>query len=122
MTDEAPRSESRPTPRPGPRPGPGPSRPHPHQVMVPLANDQHRYGRVDADGTVWLISAAGERVIGSWQAGDTEAAFAHFGRRFDDLSTEVALMEERLTSGTGDARKIRATATGLAEALPSANV
>ncbi|MGH3532751.1 MAG: DUF349 domain-containing protein, partial [Mycobacterium sp.] len=79
-------------------------------------------GRVDADGTVWLISAAGERVIGSWQAGDTEAAFAHFGRRFDDLSTEVALMEERLTSGTGDARKIRATATGLAEALPSANV
>ncbi|MGH3558062.1 MAG: DUF349 domain-containing protein [Mycobacterium sp.] len=122
MTDEAPRSESRPTPRPGPRPGPGPSRPHPHQVMVPLANDPHRYGRVDADGTVWLISAAGERVIGSWQAGDTEAAFAHFGRRFDDLSTEVALMEERLTSGTGDARKIRATATGLAEALPSANV
>ncbi|MGH3542722.1 MAG: DUF349 domain-containing protein, partial [Mycobacterium sp.] len=71
MTDEAPRSESRPTPRPGPRPGPGPSRPHPHQVMVPLANDPHRYGRVDADGTVWLISAAGERVIGSWQAGDT---------------------------------------------------
>ncbi|MGH3551149.1 MAG: DUF349 domain-containing protein [Mycobacterium sp.] len=122
MTDEAPRSESRPTPRPGPRPGPGPSRPHPHQVMVPLANDPHRYGRVDADGTVWLISAAGERVIGSWQAGDTEAAFAQFGRRFDDLSTEVALMEERLTSGTGDARKIRATATGLAEALPSANV
>ncbi len=90
--------------------------------MVPLANDPHRYGRVDADGTVWLISAAGERVIGSWQAGDTEAAFAQFGRRFDDLSTEVALMEERLTSGTGDARKIRATATGLAEALPSANV
>jgi hypothetical protein len=61
-------------------------------------------------------------VIGSWQAGDTEAAFAHFGRRFDDLSTEVALMEERLASGTGDARKIKATATGLAEALPTAHV
>ncbi|MGH3596157.1 MAG: DUF349 domain-containing protein [Mycobacterium sp.] len=87
-----------------------------------MANDPHRYGRVDADGTVWLISAAGERVIGSWQAGDTEAAFAHFGRRFDDLNTEVALMEERLTSGSGDARKIKATATGLAEALPRAKV
>jgi hypothetical protein len=69
-----------------------------------------------------LISAAGERVIGSWQAGDSEAAFAHFGRRFDDLSTEVALMEERLASGTGDARKIKATAAGLAETLPTANV
>jgi hypothetical protein len=31
---------------------------------------------VDDDGTVWLISAAGERTIGSWQAGDNEAAFA----------------------------------------------
>jgi hypothetical protein len=71
---------------------------------------------------VWLITAAGERVIGSWQAGDTEAAFAHFGRRFDDLSTEITLMEERLASGTGDARKIKAAATALAESLPTANV
>jgi uncharacterized protein YhaN len=91
-------------------------------VPGPLANDPHRFGRVDADGTVWLISAAGERVIGSWQAGDAEAAFAHFGLRFDDLATEVTLMEERLASGTGDARKIKATAAGLAETLPTANV
>jgi len=71
---------------------------------------------------VWLISSAGERVIGSWQAGDTEAAYAHFGRRFDDLDTEVALMESRLTSGTGDARKIKAAAAALAEGLPTASV
>lgn len=123
MTAEEPRDESRPIPRPGPRPGPRPTpRPHPPQVAAPLANDPHRFGRVDDDGTVWLISSAGERVIGSWQAGDTEAAFAHFGRRFDDLSTEVALMEERLASGTGDARKIKATATALAETLPTAKV
>jgi hypothetical protein len=71
---------------------------------------------------VWLISSAGERVIGSWQAGDREAAFAHFGRRFDDLSTEITLMEERLASGTGDARKIKAAASALAETLPTACV
>jgi len=71
---------------------------------------------------VWLISASGERVIGSWQAGDSEAAFAQFGRRFDDLDTEVALMERRLASGTGDARKIRAAAAALAETLPTAAV
>jgi hypothetical protein len=86
------------------------------------ASDPHRFGRVDDDGTVWLISAAGERTIGSWQAGDTEAAFAHFGRRFDDLSTEIALLEERLAAGTGDARKIKATAASLAETLPTAHV
>lgn len=77
---------------------------------------------MEDDGTVWLISSAGERIIGSWQAGDREAAFAHFGRRFDDLATEVTLMEERLASGSGDARKIKAHAAELAETLPTAAV
>jgi hypothetical protein len=116
----------RPVPRPGPRPGPRPVSPGPRPTPFPLAthptSDPHRFGRVDDDGTVWLISSAGERIIGSWQAGDPEAAFAHFGRRFDDLSTEITLMEERLASGTGDARKIRANASALAETLPTATV
>ncbi|WP_249026211.1 DUF349 domain-containing protein, partial [Mycobacterium noviomagense] len=93
-----------------------------HPAPVTPVSDPRRFGRVDDDGTVWLVTARGERIIGSWQAGDTEAAFAHFGRRFDDLSTEVALLEERLASGTGDARKIKATAAALAESLPTANV
>lgn len=91
-------------------------------VVPPPPSNPHEFGRVDDDGTVWLISAAGERVIGSWQAGDREAAFAHFGRRFDDLATEVTLMEERLASGTADARKIKAHASELAETLPTAAV
>jgi Domain of Unknown Function (DUF349) len=125
MTTDEPHNEARPIPRPGPRPGPKPTpRPHAHPVVATTmpASDPHRFGRVDADGTVWLVNSAGERVVGSWQAGDTEAAFAHFGRRFDDLSTEITLLEERLTAGTGDARKIKATAAGLAETLPNANV
>ncbi|KAA1251459.1 DUF349 domain-containing protein [Mycobacterium simiae] len=112
-----------PVPRPGPRPGPRPmSRPAGHPVATPPPSDPHRFGRVDDDGTVWLITSAGERIVGSWQAGDPEAAFAHFGRRFDDLSTEVTLMEERLASGTGDARKIKANAIALAETLLTACV
>jgi hypothetical protein len=71
---------------------------------------------------VWLITGSGERIIGSWQAGDTEAAFTHFGRRFDDLCTEVALMESRLESGTGDARKIKSAAAALSETLSDAHV
>jgi Domain of Unknown Function (DUF349) len=91
-------------------------------VATAPSSDPHRFGRVDDDGTVWLITSSGERTIGSWQAGDNDAAFAHFGRRYDDLSTEVALMERRLESGTGDARKIRAAAAALAESLPTATV
>lgn len=112
----------KPAPRPGaPRPVPRPGRPAP-AVIAPPASDPHRFGRVDPDGTVWLITGSGERVIGSWQAGDPEAAFEHFGRRFDDLHTEVALMETRLESGSGDARKIKAAAATLAESLPTAHV
>ncbi|MCX2932206.1 DUF349 domain-containing protein [Mycobacterium sp. CVI_P3] len=114
-------------PKPAPRPGPPRPTPKPHPpaaapVAVPPSSDPHRFGRVDRDGTVWLITSAGERSIGSWQAGDTEAAFAHFGRRFEDLATEVTLMETRLASGTGDARKIKAAAATLAETLPTASV
>src|SRR5271167_3884294 len=120
MTLDEPHNEPRPTPRPGPRPGPKPTpRPNPHPVASAPASDPHQFGRVDDDGTVWLISSAGERVVGSWQAGDREAAFAHFGRRFDDLSTEVTLMEERLAAGSGDARKIKANASALIETLPT---
>src|SRR5699024_9702038 len=108
---------------PGPRPGPKPgARPTPPIIAAPPTVDPHRFGRVDDDGTVWLVTSAGERQIGSWQAGDREAAFAHFGRRFDDLNTEVALLEERLASGSGDARKIKASAAALAESLPTASV
>ena len=113
-------------PRPAPRPGPPRPVPRPHPpaapVVAPPSSDPHRFGRVDDDGTVWLITSSGERSIGSWQAGGTEAAFAHFGRRFEDLATEITLMETRLASGTGDARKIKAAAAALAETLPTASV
>src|SRR4029077_7154043 len=76
----------------------------------------------DPDGTVWLITGSGERVLGPGQAGDTEAAFEHFGRRFDDLHTEGALMEHRQESGTGGARNTKSAAATRAETLPEAHV
>ncbi len=113
-----------PSPRPGPRPGaPKPvPRPHPPAHPVPPHSDPRRFGRVAEDGTVYLVTGGGERVIGSWQAGEPDAAFEHFGRRFDDLATEVTLMETRLASGTADARKVKAAAAALAGTLPTASV
>ena len=60
------------------------------------ANDP--WGRVDADGTVYVRTAEGERVIGSWAAGSPEEALAFFRRKFQSLETEVSLLEQRLTS------------------------
>jgi hypothetical protein len=61
---------------------------------VTTANDP--WGRVDADGTVYVRTADGERVIGSWQAGSPEEALAFFRRKFESLETEVALIERRI--------------------------
>lgn len=118
MTIEDPTAGEVPAkPRPVPRPHP-PARP----VSAALTSDPRRFGRVDPDGTVYLLTGSGERVIGSWQAGEPEAAFEHFGRRFDDLATEVTLMESRLASGTGDPRKIGQAAASMAESLSTASV
>jgi Domain of Unknown Function (DUF349) len=82
--------------------------------------DPTAFGRVDEDGTVYLKTAAGERVVGSWQAGTPEEGLAHFARRFADLVTEVDLIETRLGSGTADAvhslASIRRLRSGLDEA------
>ncbi|HCA52033.1 MAG TPA: DUF349 domain-containing protein, partial [Mycobacterium sp.] len=118
-TDEQRAGEA---PKPTPRPGPPVGSSTPAARPAPQFSDPRKFGRVAEDGTVILLTAAGERIVGSWQAGDADAAYAHFGRRFDDLATEVTLMETRLAAGTGDARKIRAAAAALAESLPTANV
>src|SRR5687768_15019429 len=65
-------------------------------------NDWTAFGRVDDDGTVYVKTATGERVVGSWQAGTPEEGLAHFARRFADLVTEVDLIEARLVNGTAD--------------------
>jgi hypothetical protein len=66
-------------------------------------NEPTSFGRVDEEGTVYVKTAAGERVVGSWQAGTPEEGLAHFARRFLDLVTEVDLIETRLGSGAADA-------------------
>ncbi|MDV7352334.1 DUF349 domain-containing protein [Rhodococcus sp. NPDC019627] len=106
-------------PKPGPTPKHALSAP---AVAAPPGSDPSKFGRVDDDGTAWVKTADGERQIGSWQAGDAAEGLAHFGRRFDDLATEVALLEARLNSGAGDAKKTKAAAIALAESLPTAAV
>lgn len=77
------------------------------------------WGRIDEEGTVYVRTADGERAVGSWHAGDAEAGLAHFVRRYDDLATEVTLLEKRLASGAGDPKATRAHAATLKESLPT---
>ncbi|MEV4826675.1 DUF349 domain-containing protein [Micromonospora sp. NPDC049275] len=85
-------------------------------------SDWTAFGRVDADGTVYVKTSEGERVVGSWQAGAPEEGLAHFARRFADLVTEVDLTEARLNSGAADAGHSLSTIKRIRATLPEAHV
>lgn len=85
-------------------------------------SDWAAFGRVDADGTVYVTTAAGERVVGSWQAGTPEEGLAHFVRRYEDLVTEVDLIETRLNSGAADAGQALTSVKRLRAGLDEAHV
>ncbi|MET7881363.1 DUF349 domain-containing protein [Micromonospora sp. DT68] len=85
-------------------------------------SDWTAFGRVDADGTVYVKTTEGERVVGSWQAGAPEEGLAHFARRFADLVTEVDLTEARLNSGAADAGHSLSTIRRIRATLPEAHV
>lgn len=77
------------------------------------------WGRIDDEGTVFVRTAEGERAVGSWQAGAPEAGLAHFQRRYDDLATEVELLERRLASGAAEPGATKKLAAELRDALPT---
>lgn len=78
------------------------------------------WGRVAEDGTVYVRTADGERAVGSWQAGSPEEGLALFVRRFEQLSTEVSLLEQRLRAGAGDPNAVRQSAQRLKGTVPTA--
>ena len=124
------RPNGRPSPGRAPRPGaPGVRPPNPASATPAVAHasepifepvDPHQWGRIDDEGVVYVYSAStGERPVGNWQAGDNEAGLAHFGRRFDDFVTEIALLETRLATGSGDPKATKTHAIELRESVDS---
>ncbi|MCX5556203.1 DUF349 domain-containing protein [Streptomyces sp. NBC_00038] len=54
------------------------------------------WGRVDETGTVYVRTADGEQVVGSWQAGSPDEALAYFERKYEGLVVEIGLLEKRV--------------------------
>lgn len=54
------------------------------------------WGRVDETGTVFVRTAEGEKVVGSWQAGSPAEALAYYERKYDGLAVEIGLLERRV--------------------------
>ncbi len=90
--------------------------------VSPATLHPERWGRVDADGTVYVHAADGERAVGSWQAGEPAEGLAHFARRFDDVLTEAELLVSRLSAGGADPKHTLVSARALRDGLAEAHV
>lgn len=108
--------------KPGPRPGAAAKTVTPAPLPAREPSDPSKFGRVDEDGNVFLTRGGQERQIGSWQAGTPEEGLAHYGQRYDDLVTEVELIETRLRAHPEDADSLRKSAEALKASLTDAAV
>ena len=81
------------------RPGSGQLIAVDYHAAVMSQGSVHEWGRVDGDGNVFVRTADGERPVGQYPAGTPDEALAFFTERFEALSFEVELLEQRIRSG-----------------------
>ena len=89
-------------------------------VVVPVAeavSDSVRFGRIDDDGTVYLLADGSETPVGQWAAGTPEEGLAFFARKFDDVSAEIDLAIQRLSDGKASPESPAAAIARAEEAL-----
>jgi len=116
-------SSVRPVPRPAPRRPAAAAAPAAPAVPVPTPDEEAEaaraatFGRVDEDGTVHVVEAAGERVVGQFPGASAPEALALYVRRFLDLQAKVALFDARLSATDLSVKEIDQTLTRLTEEL-----
>jgi len=64
-----------------------------------LIGDPAKFGKVADDGTVYVITSSGERVVGSYPGKSADEALAYFVKKFEMVASEVALLAARIRSG-----------------------
>ncbi|MEL4504545.1 DUF349 domain-containing protein [Luteococcus sp. H138] len=79
------------------------------------------FGRVEDDGTVYVITADGERRVGQVPDVDPSEALAFYVRRFQTLETEVGLLEARVKSGTVGVEEARKSISAHRTSITDAN-
>ena len=83
----------------------------------PVAQASSEWGRVAEDGSVYVRTADGERLIGNWAAGTPNDGLAFYQRKFEGIKAEVELLEKRLSTTNLDAKDADATIAKLRETL-----
>ena len=81
----------------------------------------NEWGRVAADGTVYVRTPDGERAVGQYPEGTPEEALAFFTRRFDALAFEVQLIEQRVHAAALTPDEAQESIAKIAAQLEDAN-
>lgn len=79
-----------------------------------------KWGRIDSDGTVYVKTREGERVVGQWPDADPSEAMALFTRRYDGLRVEVELLEKRVRGGSLTPDQAESTVAAVRETVATA--
>lgn len=121
------RDMSTPTPKPTPRPSSVP-RPQAAQPVSGSTVDHDAevaravtHGRADEAGTVYVITADGEREVGQYPDASGEEAVEYFAKKYVELLEHAAHLRNRLSAGA-PGREVTTAATALRESLAEANV
>jgi hypothetical protein len=80
------------------------------------------WGRVDETGTVYVRTADGEQVVGSWQAGSPDEALAYFERKYEGLVVEIGLLEKRVKTTDLSAKDAQAAIDHIREQVDAHHV
>ncbi len=80
-----------------------------------------QWGRVDADGTVYVRTADGERPVGSYPGASSGEALAYFARKYDDLAAQISLFEQRIAAGHVSGHDADAGVARLRDAVAQSN-
>jgi hypothetical protein len=91
--------------------------------MIPMTSTTGPadFGRVDADGTVYVRTAEGERSVGQIPDVEASEALAFYTRRFEALEVEVGLLETRVKGGALSPEEARHSITSVRGSVASAN-
>ena len=79
---------------------------------------EQNWGRVDAEGNVYVTEAGVERLVGAFPDATADEALAYFVRKFDDINTALVILERRLASPAAhSAKELRASLAHINELL-----
>ena len=101
------------TPTPTPTPTPASLKP----VARAAISQASQWGRVTADGTVFLKAPEGEVEVGQYAAGTPQDGLTFYARKYDDLVVEIEVIQTRITEGKTSADAATLVVKRVREAL-----